>query len=69
MKDGIIIVHNLINKPIAVRPEHVGMRWPVTPETIAAGDNPKGKTVLMIDGQRQEVLETMDEIAKLIKDA
>ena len=47
-----------------IRPEHIGSRQP-------AGhfDAPGSKTVIMIDGRRQAVRESMEEIARLIREA
>jgi hypothetical protein len=60
-----ICLHDCLGKVLYVNPDHIGSARPVN---VDLGDNPKGKTVLEIDGMRHEVLETEEQIDKLIKE-
>lgn len=65
MKDPSIALHRTDGSVIMVRPEHIGSRRPAS-RTL---DPLSAKTVVLIDGQRQAVCESMEEIAKLIREA
>lgn len=65
MRDPAIALHRPDGSVIMVRPEHIGSRRPASPSM----DAPGSKTVIMIDGQRQAVRESMEEIARLIREA
>jgi len=64
MRDPAVALHRPDGSVIMIRPEHIGSRQP-------AGhfDAPGSKTVIMIDGRRQAVRESMEEIARLIREA
>lgn len=65
MRPHTICLHDLIGKVMFINPDHIGLTRPANP---SLGDNPKAKTVIEIDGISHAVIETEEEIDRLVNE-